>query len=202
MSDKAMREVYQLIEEERYREAREILETEDVDAEVRDKWLRWMHDLHHEERVMAGVRSDKAKANSQRVHQSQEELGGFVGGTLMAATASIMTVLLISAVFTTPSIVLAAWTLAVGVVIGLVGWLRLGNLIHAVHGNMIAVFVFMFLMIYILSSGLPMMHYYQVPVNYVAAMSLLLLPGVGGISWDAGTWLGIRAAHILREIRG
>lgn len=200
MSDKAMREVYKLIQEERYREAREVLETEPVDAEVREKWLKWMADLHHEERVMAGVRSDKVKANTQREFQAEEELAGFIGGTLLTLAAALLVVFVIALAFTTPSVWFSGWMLIGGIVLGLIGWQRMGHLLDETHGTVIGVIVFMTLIVYVMSSGIPMMYYFEVPVNYVAAMALLVLPGVGGISWNAGTWLGIRAARLRREL--
>lgn len=203
MSDnKAMREVYQLIQEERYREAREVLETESIEDEVREKWLRWMADLHREERVMAGVLSDKTKANAEREIQAEEEIGGFIAGTLLTLVAGLLASLLIAIVFTTPSIWFGGWMLVGGVVLGFIGWQRVGHLLNETHGAAIGVVAFMSLMVYVMSSGIPVMYYYEIPVNYVAAMAFLVLPGVAGISWSAGTWLGTRAARLRRKLTG
>lgn len=145
---------------------------------------------------MAGVMSDKAKANSQREFQAEEELAGFIGGTLLTLAAGLLAVFVIALAFTTPSVWFSGWMLIGGIVLGLIGWQRMGHLINETHGAIIGIMVFMFLIIYVLSSGIPIMYYYEVPVNYVTAMALLVLPGVGGISWNAGTWLGIRAARL------
>ncbi|HEX2620025.1 MAG TPA: hypothetical protein VHL11_07755, partial [Phototrophicaceae bacterium] len=95
MLDPRMQEFHRLVEEQRYREARGILETEDIDPEVAEKWTVWLEELQRAERVMVGVASDKRNPVQKR--QASGEIGAIfgqlitVGLTLTVAVALIVT---------------------------------------------------------------------------------------------------------------
>lgn len=198
MSDRAMREVYQLIEEERYREAREILETEKIDPAVREKWLTWLHELHREDRVQAGVMSDKAKANRLRAEAAFAEVWGFVVATALVIVIGFAVALYAAFALTNPSPLFSGLLLAAGLVFGHIGWQHIANTISTDHGMLISSIVVVMLTVYLLTSGVPFFYYYEVPLNHTLTAFALIFPGAGTLAWQPGYKIGAVIARLIQ----
>src|SRR5688572_9197479 len=73
MANKDLGNLHRAIQEQRYRDAREIIETGDLTPEVAQKWQQWLIELHHEEWSQAGVRNRKARRRTN--HSLMDRVG-------------------------------------------------------------------------------------------------------------------------------
>lgn len=179
-----MRAVRQLIAEERYREARGILESEpDIDPRVAEKWLAWLADVQRAERVELGAKSDKAKRQTVRT-----ELGPLVGGLVGVMVAAAAAWLLARLVLThdTSSYWLAAAFVLPALLLGIPGWRwalhLMGVRAYEVIGSVMPVALTLFL----LTSGFPLWFFYDPPLHYLLAAFALVFPSLARGGWSAG----------------
>lgn len=190
---------HQLVAEERYREARGILETEqDIDPEVAEKWQRWLADLHHEERLQAGVAPDLKKRNPDR---ALEDLGRMVGGTAAVVASAIPLWLLVVNVLTyeTASYMKGGFFLLAALILGYVGWQRAARLISPEHHFLVGAALNFGLLIYLLTSGIPGWYYYDpVPFGYLAAAFALVFPACAYAVYWLGEHAGLGIVRLSR----
>lgn len=193
MLDPRMQEFHRLVEEQRYREARGILETENLDQEVIEKWSVWLEELQRAERVMMGVASDKRKPVKQR--QDAGEIGAIFGQFTAVCLTTTILAALITYALTTPDFI-AQIILVISVVIaGFLGWIRLARqLLPDSHGEM-GIFVAFGLLFYLLTSGIPFRYYFQPPTAFIVTALALVFPLAATLSWQVGGWLGKNMAQ-------
>lgn len=196
MSNKAepIDEFHKLVEEERYREARGVLETEDIEPEIVEKWLAWLDDLQREERLQMGVESDKAKENPAR---SLAQIGQMIGGTAAAMLMVLPAWALVMFTFASFHSVVAGLFLLTGLIFGFLGWRRVLNLFIPEHAMLGAALLSAGLFVFVVSSGLPLWFYYDPPVHYLLAAFALVFPYMAYMSWLAGGWMGTKVTGLL-----
>lgn len=196
MQDPRMQQFHELVAEERYREARGILETEDLDPRLVEKWRAWLDDLHKEEWQQVAVQNDKLKVSDARKAQTEmaEMLGG-MGGALLGGLGSVGAVY---GVMSTPNMALMSVFLMFALIFGVRGWLGFGRFLSNNHGTEIGVGAFAILTLYLLMSGIPFLYYPAgPPLTHWLAGTILILPMVGYGAWWAGTRVGKSAYNAL-----
>ncbi len=194
-----LKEMHQLIAEERYREAREILETEsDIDPAVAQKWLTWLEDLHRQERREAGLQIESKK-------QPQVQAEPPIGNVLATVNVTVLTVLsliLSVQVLQTPNMAVQSAFLFFALLAGIFGWQKVTakflNEHHQETGVGIALFIFFSL---VFGAKLPFQYFYDVPLRYVVAAFLLIYPILAWGGWHLGMGLGKILRQRLIEVR-
>lgn len=198
MSHEKMRVVHELIREERYREARGILESEpDIDPRTAQKWLKWLDELHHEERLQAGVLSDKHKKNADHKFREAVRLTfGMIGVILV----SFPVWQLVRYVFTyeTASVVNGIVFFLAALVLGFIGWQKTAHIITPQRSIWVGGAVWLLLMIYVISSGIPFLYYYEPAITYLLAGFALIFPALAFACWHTGGKLGLLIARAWR----
>ncbi len=199
MTDQRMQAFHRLVAEQRYREALGVLETaDDLDPQVVEKWSRWLADLQHEERLLVGVASDKRKpAERQQATGELGQLFGQVGG-LLVMTAGM--VLFAAAALTTPNFLLGSGLIIALLVAGYPGWVRLTQAWFPQTSGVPGIVVTFALLFYVLTSGVPLVYYPTLPLDYVLAALALLLPAVIPVGWQVGGRFGKALAVALARL--
>ena len=191
MSDK-LKLMHQLIEEQRYREAREVLETEpDIAPEVAEKWLNWLQELHLDERREAGILMESKKLPAV---QAEPPIGTALA-TVNVSILALFSWLIGSQIIQTPNMAAQSFFLLVALLIGIFGWQHAANKITSEHkleaGIGIALFLFFSL---VFGSRMPFVYYDDPPVRYVIAAFLLIYPALAWGGWHLGMRLGVLLA--------
>ncbi len=192
MSQEKMKMVHQLIEDRNYLEARGILESEpDIDPRSAEKWLTWLEEVQREERRLAGVGVDKKKQNPDRAFDQVLHISL---GAVFMLVASVPTWLVIKQIMTyeTSSIPTSGFFMLFALILGLYGWLKLGELISATRPVMIGGGVVTGLMLALIVSGMPFWYYYEPPLIFLLAAFALVFPGItliGGQLSRALVWV-------------
>lgn len=195
MLDPRMQEFHRLVEEERYREARGILETEAIDPAVIEKWSTWLEELQRAERVMVGVASDKRKPLQQQ--QASGEIGALFGQLIGVGLTTGVLLALITYGLTTPDFIAQVALIVVAVVGGFLGWLRLARQLLPDSQGEVGIFVTFGLLFYLFTSGIPFRYYYEPPTSFIVAALALILPLAATLSWQGGGWLGKTLAQFI-----
>jgi hypothetical protein len=185
---------HQLVAEERYREARGVLETESVDPQVAEKWLQWLDELQHEDRVLMGVASDKTKQDASRsLRQLGQYTGGVLAGTLMVLPAWALVIF----IFDSFNVVLAGLFLFVGLVFSFLGWRRLLTMLIPENAMLASALLSGGLLAFMLTSRLPLWFYYDPPIQYVVAGLAMIVPYMAYLGWLVGGWIGSKVAELF-----
>lgn len=195
--NKKLDEFHRLVANGRYREARGILEAEpDIPPQVAEKWLLWLDELHRDEWTQVGVVSDLKKRDPAR---ARDDMFRMVGGTLLVVPAGVGLWLVVNFVLTfeTASTPLGAFFLLASLLLGYVGWQWAALLVAPRHGFLIGAGVTGALLVYLLTSGIPMWYFYEPPHPYLLAAFALLAPAVGYSAWRIGARLGLGVARLL-----
>lgn len=198
MDDK-LDEFHRLVTAGRYREARGILETEsDIPPQVAEKWLLWLDELHRDEWVQAGVISDQKKRDPAR---ALGEIGSMIGGTMALLPAGVALWLLVKHVmtFATSSIPNGALFLLVALVLGYMGWQWVAGVIVPQQSFMAGAGVMGLLLVYLLTSGMPMWYFYEPPLTYLLAAFALPAPGVAYVAYRTGAAAGLGMIRLLQR---
>ena len=187
MADK-LKQMHQLIAEERYREAREILETErEIDPAVAQKWLNWLEDLHLQERRDAGVQMESKKLPAV---QADPPIG-YALATINVTALTIISLLLSIYVLETPRMEVQSGFLFFALIAGVFGWPKVTAKFLKEHyleaGIGIALFIFFTL---VFGARLPFWYFYDAPIRYVVAAFLLIYPALAWGGWHVGMHLG------------
>ncbi|MEQ8677688.1 MAG: hypothetical protein RLP44_04240 [Aggregatilineales bacterium] len=191
-----MQQFHQLIGEERYREARGILETEDLDPRLVEKWRAWLDDLHKEEWQQVAVQNDKLKVSDTR--KAQTEMAQMVGGATGALLAGILSVGAVYGVMTTPNMMLMSVFLMIALIIGVTGWLRFGRFLTPDHGTELGAGASVILVLYLLMSGIPFLYYPDgPPLLHWLAGTVLILPMIGYGGWLVGMKIGATIMTVI-----
>lgn len=179
-----------LVAEERYREARGILETEDLPPQTVEKWTAWLDELHRDERRLQGVLTDdkkvpKGQSYALLVQVNLSLLASiFIGIRLWGLVEFVFT-------YETATPVYGGFFLLAGVILGFLGWRHLAMWFSPNSGIIIGAFVMMILLGIVLSSGMPSWYYYEPPVHYLIAGFALIFPYPVILCWQGIGW-GIR----------
>lgn len=196
MQDPRMQKFHELISEERYREARGILETEDLDPRLVEKWKAWLDDLHKEEWQQVALQNDKLKVSD--AHKARTEMAEMIGGMVGATMGTLAVIAAVYGVMSTPSTALMSIFLLFALILGVTGWLRFGRFLTENHGSEIGAGMAAVLILYLMMSGIPFFYYPEgPPLTHWIAGTLLMLPMVGYASWRAGALSGQSIIHFL-----
>jgi hypothetical protein len=202
MAKEKMDYVQELIKAQRYREARGILETDpDINQRTAQKWLIWLDQLHREERVQAGVETDKHKTDPTHAF---DELWRVSGGTLMVVLALPLLWLIINQIltFASASFLGGALFLIFGLAGGYLGWQWAARFIWPSRSFIIGMGIMLFLFFMVLSSGIPARYFYEPPLRYLFAACALVLPAVAYGAYWSGSQVGLLAARLYRRLTG
>jgi hypothetical protein len=197
--DEKLDEFHRLVADGRYREARGILEAEpDIPPQVAEKWLLWLDELHHDEWVQAGVVSDLKKRNPERV---RAEMGKMIGGTLAAIPAGVALWLLVIHVMTLETATMpgGAFFLLVALILGYVGWQWAASVVVPQHSFVVGAGIAGLLLVYLLTSGIPMWYFHEPPLTYLLAAFALLAPAVGYTAYRIGAWAGLGFVRLVEK---
>lgn len=191
MSNKPLKQFHKLVREERYREARGILETaEDIDERTAEKWTTWLHELHADEWQQVGETNDKAKL-VRNPHKARIDLTMMFGALMGVGLTISLLLALIFVIMSTPNVYLLSLLMLCTIVVGAYGWYRAATTFSDNHGTLIGGFIGTSLTALLLSSGMPIVYYPDgPPVHYLLSAFLLLLPVSGYLSWHAGEQFG------------
>jgi hypothetical protein len=164
-----------LVAQERYREARGILETEDLPPQTVEKWLAWLDALHYEERLLHGVASDKkAAAHPQSLRRLLHVTLTMLVGVVLAVPVWQIVGIVFTYESTSP--IHGGIFLFAGMVLGFLGWRDLAGWLSPDNGLLIGAFVMLGLLGITLTSGMPTWFYYEPPVHYLLVGFALLFP--------------------------
>lgn len=202
LSEEKMEAFHQLIAEERYREARGILETEtDIPPEVAHKWQGWLDQLQHEDRLQAGVTADAKKRDPDH---ALEQVSRMAGGMLVAIVLALPLWLVVNRVFTleTTSVPVGSAFVLFGLIGGYLGWQRVARLISYEHRFGIGLGISLGLFAYIMSSGIPLWYYYEPPLTHLLAGFLLVLPAVAYPGYRLGEVIGLGLLRLAHRLTG
>ena len=200
MSKDILDEFHRLVAAEQYRDARGILESEpDVDPDVADKWLNWLDELHTAERIQVGIDADAKKRDPTR---AKHLLAQHIGGTVAAVLGSVILWFVVVVVLThdTSSIAGGGIFLLVGLTGGFVGWQYGARFISPRHHLVIGGVISFGLLLYLLSSGIPMWYFYDPPLHYLIAGFLLLAPATAYLAYRLGSGVGSFVWNRLNRI--
>jgi hypothetical protein len=197
--DEKLDEFHRLVADGRYREARGILETEpDIPPQVAEKWLLWLNELHHDEWVKAGIVSDLKKRDPER---ALGEIGKMIGGTLALIPAGVALWLLVNHVLTleTASVAKGAFFLLLSLLLGYAGWQWAASAVVPKHSFVVGAGVSGLLLVYVLTSGIPMWYFHEPPQTYLLAAFALLAPAVSYAAYRVGAWVGLGFARLIHR---
>lgn len=197
--DKKLDEFHRLVTDGRYREARGILESEpDIPPQVAEKWLLWLNELHQDEWAKAGIVSDLKKRDPER---ALGEIGKMIGGTLALIPAGVALWLLVNHVLTleTASVPNGAFFLLIALVLGYAGWQWTASIIVPHHSFLAGAGISGALLVYLLTSGIPMWYFYEPPQTYLLAAFALLAPAVGYAAYHVGAWAGLGVTRLVHK---
>ena len=195
MANKQMQYFHELVAQERYREARGVLETEDIDPQVAEKWLAWLDHLHTEERVQVGVLSDKARYDRQQSTIASAQVVG-------AAVAIVLTLVVMLPLFyklmTTGTVQGMVFLFLGGIMLGTLGWHRFLRQFAPNHRfELTGVIVFILTML-MMSGGVPFSYYPDgPPAESWLSTVLLQLPFWGYITASIGETVGARIVRFF-----
>lgn len=187
MANKDLPKLNIAIQEKRYRDAREIIETGDLDAKTAAKWRQWLAELHHEERENVGISTDKEKPKIkpvETVRLSEWEIAGRLFLTVIAAA-----MLYQAADFAAFAAVYSRSCFAVFWlwIFGAWGWGRFLTIVNEKYGRILGVAVTLAIPFLIIGLYDPPGSYNQVSfAQYRVAIFLISLPGVGALIWNYG----------------
>ena len=195
MANNPLQKFYQLIEDEQYRDALGILETEDIPLSVAEKWHQWLHDLHKEDRLIAGVVSDKDVQEHNRLYYEQmKAIGSIVGLSLFSPFFIILMIILLNTSLASLIILFAVFASYYGV-----RW----TIALFFHQN-INEYTFMMLggLGIVTLMIMPINIYYEQSINshsYAILLALLwFLPFSAHIGWHLGENIGLNIAKYHR----
>lgn len=177
-----------LVAEERYREARGILETEDLPPQTIEKWTTWLDALHHEERLLHGVATDKKKVPR---YQTQTLYLHIILASVASAAISVPVWKIVQFVFTyeTASLLYGGIFMLAAVILGFLGWRYLGAWVNPKNGTFIGAFIMLILMGITLTSGMPAWYHYEPPFRYLLVGFALVYPGLAILCWEGVGWV-------------
>lgn len=187
MADK-LKIMHQLIAEERYREAREILETEpDISPDVADKWLKWLEELHLDERRAAGV-----EALTKKAPQVQQETPLSTGiATTLVVVLAIIAWMAAHHAIATQSMAYKSMFMFIGLVLGVYGWNRTAAKFTPSHHFEAGAAIGLSLFILLISGARVIFVYFpDPPFRFVVLGFLLIYPALAVWGWSLGTWIG------------
>lgn len=202
MAKDKMDYVQELIRAERYREARGILESDpDIDRRAAEKWLRWLDELHRDERSQAGVVTDAKKQNPARAF---DDLWQVAGGTALVVAALPLLWLAVNRVLTyeTSTVPGGAVFLIFGLVGGYFGWQWAAKFIWPSRSFIVGAGIMLFLFFMVLSTGIPTFYFYNPPLRFLLAAAALVLPAVAYGAYRVGSQAGLLAARLYRQLTG
>jgi hypothetical protein len=191
MANKQMQYFHELVAQERYREARGILETEDIAPDIAEKWMAWLDHLHTEERVQVGVLSDKARYDRQQSTIATAK----VVGSAIAFVFTLIVIPLLFYVFMTDSVgVGRVFPVLAGILFGYLGWYRfLFHFTSNHRAELTGVIVFVLLAV----SGIPFIGYLGESLTTWTAAVALQLPFWSYITSSIGEFMGERVVRLF-----
>ncbi len=184
MMPNALQEFHQAVDEERYRDAREILLTGDIEPEAREKWLMWLDALHRDEWRLAGVLPEK-----KHLEAASPDTRRLVAGLAGLFLAGVVTAVVCTLLFTVPNVIFQVGGLLLVLVSGVWGWNRL----MAAELRAVMPVAVLLLGGYILSSGAPLYYYFEPQWNYTLAAFALAFPGTGLAGYALAEGLAARS---------
>lgn len=195
MSHEKMEVVHKLIREGRYREARGIMETEDIDPDVVEKWTQWLDELQKEERLQAGILSEKKSEPLTAFNESS----GLVISAVLLVLGGLLLWQAIYIVFTSPSGTFHTFGGMIAIVSGAIGWQWLARAIFPENGTVIGAGVAFFLTAGALAGGL-FVYYDDPPTTYILMTFVLIFPAISYVCWHVGHYIGRIIGYILRTL--
>ena len=191
MANNPLKKFYQLIEDEQYRDALGVLETEDIPPSVAEKWHQWLNDLHKEDRLIAGVASDKEVQDYNRLYYEQmKAIGSVIGLSLFSLLFPILMVVLLSTSVAPFIILFAIFTSYYGL-----RW----TIALFFHQN-INEYTFIALggLGIITMTIIPIYNYYEQSTYALLLALLWFLPFSAHIGWHLGERIGLKIAKHRR----
>ncbi|MBC8171881.1 MAG: hypothetical protein H7X77_09415, partial [Anaerolineae bacterium] len=158
-------------------------------------WSIWLEELQRAERVMVGVASDKRKPIQQQ--QASGEIGALFGQLIGVGLTTVVLLFCITYVLTTPDFVAAVSLIAVAVIGGFLGWIRLARQLLPDSQGEVGIFVTFGLLFYLITSGIPFRYYTDPPTPYLLAALALIFPLAAIVSWQGGGWVGKNLAQFI-----
>lgn len=177
------------IEEKRYRDAQELLETGDIEPEVAEKWLRWLADLYREEWHQAGFESEK-----QSAVQPQMTVLPLMAGMATVSVLLLMMMGLSVLVFNIPEMIIQASFSLVAIVSGAIGLHRAAVWLYPDHGREIGIVAWFGMSAYLVWSRVALWYTGEAQTISSVITFLLMLPLVIESSWYLGNKIGTEIA--------
>ena len=184
-----METFHRLVAEEQYRDAQGILESEaEIPPQVAEKWLKWLDALYHEQRLQVGVAADQKKADPQRVLRQLIET---TSGTAAVVGGSVLLWIIVVTVFSlqTASIAAGAAFIALSLPLGYLGWQYAARWLWPHADHWLGALIQFSLLIFLLTSGIPLYYYNSPPLKYLLAAFALLAPTTAYVSYRLGAGL-------------